>query len=225
MLSTNRFFGSDKTRAEYLALELTKIHEQHRDTAELLQCRWFDYRYMLPAELTYLFAAVYRSEYIAAYKRTVDIGTANSVCPFAPKDIFESRDLTSMWIARQEADRLGVKYGFFMQFVFDRFATRGWRNLPRPNQLYAEELLLDIRDAWALRCQEVMQLAESPFYLEKNYVRHPYQDEYHSWVIAQIKQRPHRHFALSRALREGHLPKQVAIEALGESTYERAVST
>lgn len=222
--NTSSYMGSSISVADSCVLEMRSIHENHRvDEAEAQSKRWFDYRLMTPAQATYLFAEMYRVEYLEAYKRTVDLETGDEICPFAPTDIFKSKDLTAMWLARQSADLIGCKYDFFARFSFVRFADRGWRNLPRPNQLYGEELVLDIRDAWEKRCREILQFASSPFYKENAYVGHPYQVAHREWVVEQIKQREHPHLALSRALREHVIPQAYAEQALGEGVLKRAL--
>lgn len=216
------YFGSDLTKRDYWTLEM-QLHEQHREgEVELMASRWFDYRQMLPAQATYLFAAQYRHEYLEAYKRTVDVRTVDAISPFAPDDIFKSRELVPMWLARREADRIGCKYDFYLRLTFDRFADRGWRNLPRPSQLYTEELTLDIRDAWMKRCREVMQLAESKFYSLDWYVSHPDQDDYHDYLIKQIAQREHKHLALSCVFKNDALPVELAGKTFGADLIKRA---
>lgn len=217
------YFGSHLSAREYWLAEMG-IHEAHReDEAGLRELRWFDYRHMLPAQATYLFAAQYRFEYIEAYKRTVDIRTAHLVSPFSPEDVFKSSELVSMWLARREADRIGCKYDFYLRTIFERFPDRGWRNLPRPNQLYAEELVLDIEDFWKRRCREVLQLADAPFFFADRYVAHPDQDAYHTWVVGQIKQREHKHLTLARVLKNNILPLELAGQEFGVDVLNRAV--
>ena len=215
------YFGNNLSQREYWMAEMA-IHEQHReDEAGLQQSRWFDYRNMLPAQATYLFAAIYRQEYLEAYKRQVDIRTVDQVCPLPP-DVFKSGEITSIWLARREADRIGCKYEFYLRIAFARFAERGWKNLPRPNQLYAEELTLDIADAWRRRCREVLQLAESPFFACDAYVAHPEQDAYHAWVVGQIKMREHKHLALAHVLKNNVLPLELAGKEFGVDLIKRA---
>lgn len=216
------YFGKNIDAADCWQLEMS-LHEQHREReADLRANSWFDYRNLLPAQATYLFAAHYRHEYLEAYKRTVDIRTVDQVNPFKPADIFKSADLVPMWLARREADRIGCKYSFYLRFCFHRFPDRGWKNLPRPNQMYAEELVLDIEDAWKQRCREVMQLAESPFFAVDHYVGHPDQDAYHAWVVGQIKKREQKHLALARILKNKVLPYELAGREFGPEVMKRA---
>ncbi len=205
-------------------LEIESIHENHRVLeAEAMSKRWFDYRMLTPAQSTREFANAYKDEFREAYRRTIDAKSAYGVTPFSPSDIFESSDLTAMWLARQQADMLGCPYWFFIHYAFLRFADRGWRHLPRPNQLYGEELVLDIKDGWQNLLRDVLQFAKHTFYKEQAYVGHPDQISHHEWVVAQIKKKQHQHLALSRALRESLLPREIAIAEFGASIYERAL--
>lgn len=222
MALVKEYFGRSLSKDECWPLELS-VHEQHRtDEAALCASRWFDYRQLLPSQATYLFAAQYRYEYIEAYKRVKDIRTADTVSAFSPDDIFKSTDLTALWLARREADAIGCKYDFYLRLAFERFADRGWKNLPRPNQLYSEELSQDVKNAWAKRCREVLQLADSAFFSCDAYVAHPDQVAYHEWVIEQIKAREHKHLALSRALRFDALPISLADKVFGTELVKRA---
>lgn len=219
------YFGKDLTPKESWALELSCIHPSHReDEAALRESRWFDYRNLLPAQATYLFAAQYRQEFAEAYKRIVDIRTVGIAKAFSPEDVFKSSELVAIWLARREADRLGCKYDFYLHYIFNRYAERGWKTLPRPNQLYAEEVVLDIRDAWERRCREVMQTAVTPFFSTDNYVGHPDQDAYHAWVVKQIKSREHKHLALATVLKQKILPLELAGREFGVDLLNRARS-
>jgi hypothetical protein len=223
-MQVQTYHGSGKSRNEYQALAVTKIPQHIRENeAELRTSRWFDYRFMTPAEATYLFAAEYRHAYIEAFKRTRDIRTADKVRPFSPDDIFESKELTAMWQARQAADMIGCRYEFFLRFAFLRFEHRGWRFFPRANQLSPEELVLDIRDAWATECRASLQVAQLPIYRAEAYAGVPEQDEYHEWLCGQVKHREHPHLALSRLVySDPILPEQVAEKHFSAEILKRA---
>lgn len=217
-----QYFGKDLPKEDYWMSEMT-IHELHREEeSALMQSRWFDYLQMLPAEATYLFAAQYRYEYLEAYKRVKDIGSVDTISPFSPENIFESADLTSMWLARREADSIGCKYDFYLRMSFDRFAGRGWKNLPRPNQIHSEELTQDITTAWKIRCREVLQLADNNFFFHESYIGHPNQDRYYSWVVEQIKIREHKHLAIARVLGAGIVSPEFAEREFGVDLVQRA---
>ena len=223
-MQVSTYFGSGKPRNEYLQLALTKIPQGLRDEeAELRTTRWFDYRTMTPTEATYLFAAEYRHAYIEAFKRTRDIERAETVNPFTPEDIFDSRELTVMWQARQAADSIGCKYDFFLRFAFLRFEHRGWRFFPRANHLSSEELVLDARDAWKTVCRASLQVAVSPMYKSGAFDQLPEQNEYYTWLCDQVKQREHPYMALSQLVYTDHgLPEFFASQHFNEATMKRS---
>lgn len=201
MTQVKSYFGSDKSAEECWLIELARIDETHRlEEPELYQTRWFDYRHLTPAQATYLFAEWYRRVYLTSYEQTRDIRTVDDATPFEPDDIFESRDMTAMWLARQSADRLGCRYDFYLRFCFTRASERGWRHLPRPNQLYAEELVLDVADAWGQRCRDILQVAEAPRFTAAEFVGHPDQQSYYDWLCNQLASRPNPQYGLSTLL-------------------------
>lgn len=215
MALVESFFGQELTEVECWERE-AKLHPSHREgESDLIQRRWFDYRHLLPAQATYLFAAQYQHEFREAYKRVKDIASADALQPLA-KDIFTSDDLISIWLARRDADQIGCKYDFYLRFVFNRFASRGWKNLPRPNQVYSEEISHDASGAWADHCRDVLQLAERSFFTLGEFVDHPDQHDYHRWVIGQIKRRDHKHLTIARVLNRVLPPEMVAQEFGGE---------
>lgn len=223
-MQVSTYYGSGRSRDEYVSLALTKVPEHLRESeAELRQTRWFDYRFMTPAEATYLFAAEYRHAYIEAFKRSRDIRKANEIRPFQPDDIFASKELNAMWQARQAADSIGCKYDFYLRFAFLRFEHRGWRFFPRANHLSAEELILDARDAWAVECRASLQVARLPIYQAAQFDQLPEQREYYDWLCAQVKMREHQHLALSGLVYEnGVLPEAIALEHFGEKILQKA---
>lgn len=223
-MQVNFYYGSGKSRDEYMRLALMKIPQALRDNeAELRQQRWFDYRHLTPAEATYLFAAEYRHAYVEAYKRQRDIRTAEHIRPFAPDDIFACKELNAMWQVRQAADSIGCKYDFYLRFVFDRFAQRGWRYLPRPNQMASEELVLDIRDAWHIECAASLQVAELALYRAAAYNDTPEQNQYYDWLCMQIMQRNHPHLALARVVYdEPILPATEAVKRVPPALLSKA---
>ncbi len=213
-----------QSKRDYWILEMSHIHASHRaNEARFQSQRWFDYKRMTGAEATYLFADNYSLEYQDCYKRTRDIRTVDAVTPFSPDDVFQSSDLTSMWLARQGADSIGCKYTFYLNHIFEVFASRGWKNLPRPNQLYSEELVISVNTAWNHRCMVILQLAEQPFFFAESYVGHPDQVAYYDYLISSINKRESKHYALSSVLRKKILPTELAIEAFGQDTYKKAL--
>ncbi len=104
----------------------------------LMISKWPAYRFMTPLAATKLFAA----EYAKAYKNClhVNFGALEAQNSKAGENIdFSSPNTraTQMWIARQNADRIGAAYPDFLEFCFDFAALRKRRYPPQPNQLMA----------------------------------------------------------------------------------------
>ena len=214
------------TKNDAWLLEIAKIPQDLREPEpELLTRRWFDYRDLMPAQLTSLFANRYEVAYREAYARIMDARASENVSPLMGRDVFESPELLPIWRARQAADQIGCKYDFYLNFAFKRFFERGWRYMPRPNQLYGEELILDANEAWQETTRASLQLANRKRFLPEQYVGHPDQDAYYAYLVQQVAQREHRHMVLSRLVfREKILPLAVASEHFSADDLTRAES-
>jgi len=218
------YYGEKITRDDSWMLEIAKIPEELRlEEPELTHERWFDYRHLLPAQATYLFSAIYDEVYRDQHAVAKDLFEAQSITPLLVDDIFDSAELTAMWKARQAADRIGCRYEFYLRVAFKRFFDRTWRNFPRPNQLYGEELVLDIADEWGRAKRATLQLAKDKRFSIDAYSGHPDQIAYHAYLVEQIKEREHQHMLLARLVfKERVLPLEVAGEHFSVDVLKRA---
>lgn len=208
--------------------EIDKVSESIREVeAELLTVKWFDYRLMLPSEATALFVETYDricKEYLMKI-RDVDAASGIHLSPDGNRDVFDLKGWVSFWKARQASDRIGCKYDYFIRFAMERVLRNGWRYIPRPNQLYGEELVLDARDSWTKWQQVSLQLTDSEDFKAGNYAGRPEQDEYHLYLIGQINRRSHKHMALCRVLfTEEMLPASVAEKHFTRDEIDMAMS-
>lgn len=212
------------TRDDAWLLEIAKIPQEMRDEeAALMQSRWFDYRSLLPAQATLLFSRLYVKLYREYFAKTRDADTAANVVPLIHRDLFESPDLLPFWSARQAADQIGCRYEFYIDFAFARFLERGFRYMPRPNQLYGEAMVLDIYSAWEELKKCTLQLAKTPRFKAGSYTGHPDQDAYHAYLVEQVKAREHRYMFLARLVyRDGVLPVKIAEAHFSEEELRRA---
>jgi hypothetical protein len=197
------YYGID-CPAKLLEVKGLRIDPDHREgEASLMKRRWFDYRHMHPAAATYLYAEIYRQQTIAFYESCVDIRTVENARAFVPDDIFMSRDLTSMWLARRCADHHGLPYPFVVQFAQKRFFSRTQHNFPRPNQLYGEEFEIDLLAAWKELTARQITYSTSPQYRMSAWRGEIAQAQHVRFVIDQIKARPApRYRLLARMLSE-----------------------
>jgi len=212
------------TNQDSFLYEINLIPEELRvEEAELMMSRWFDYRDLLPAQATLLFAERYEAIYRETYAKTRDLNKAETIELVLVSNLFKSTELIPTWRARQAADRIGCKYDFYLREVFKRIWDRGWRYLPRPNQLYGDEMMSDIKEVWKLETLCSLQLAQSQRFKVASFVGHPDQVAYYDYLVAEIKRREHPHLSLARVVfRDKVLPLEIAGEHFGGDVLRRA---
>jgi hypothetical protein len=218
-----RFYGDDLTPQQYELLAITKVGAPYREIEPtLFNRRWFDYRAWPPAKATYYFADCYIAAAKRFYARTRDVTTADDIKPLDHQDVFQSGERTAMWRARQTFDMLGVRYPWGMDFAFDRAMKRGWHYFPRPNQLYHETLVLDMKDAWAKHCTEIFEPVKSERFRIENFEDHPDQIAFQTWVADQARKRPQPQMLLARLFSERLLPEEAALRMFGPELVRQA---
>lgn len=218
------FYGSTLTREE-MDVRGLRIDPTHRDgEAALMRRRWFDYRDLHPVAATYLYAHLYKQQTLKFYAQVIDIRTVEDARSFFPDDIFMSRDLTSMWLARRAADELGMPYTFILQFAQERFLSRLQHNFPRPNQLYGEEIELDLRAAWDARLANQLTYSTEARYRAAAWKPNLDQAQHLRFVFTQIERRPAaaRHRLLGRLIHEGIVRPDLAQAKFGSDTARAA---
>lgn len=218
-----KFYGNDLTDDEYDLLALTTIHHTHLEKeAEANQHKWFDYRVWPHVKASYYFADCYINAYRKYFAQTRDLETSKLVPVFRSADAWQTRERTNLHLARQAFDMAGVRYEFGISFAMSRFQVRGWRSMPRVNQLYGEEILLDMQDAWKIECRAKLQIPKHEIYKSDNYRGLMVQDQFHDWIEGQIKKRSHQYMTLGQVVyREKVMPEQVAIARFGEELVAR----
>lgn len=171
---------------------------------EIRKTAWFDYRIMTSAECTDLFAETYQKTWRKYHAKLFDIKESLQTQP-------QNNDVVSLWLARQAADRIGCKYDFYLNTVFQIFDARGWDKLPSEHQLHSEELSIDITRMWEERCNDVLQLAESPYFTAVFYSVDPEQVNYYVYLIAQLKKRERGRIVFHDLIKRGILPHNALI--------------
>lgn len=121
-------------------IRLARVHlapDVLRDDADVHGEAWPEYGYMTAYERTEQFTRDYAKAYMRIHEKYFDFHVAEGMQPIAVQ--FEMNDvseMTSLWKARQVADALGVPYPFFIRVAMDEAVQqRGYRQVPRPNQL------------------------------------------------------------------------------------------
>lgn len=215
-----KFIPEDSTKDDVWLFELANIPEELRELEPALrQSRWFDYRNKLPMQLTQLFADTYCEIYREMYAKLRDYEYAENIT-----GNLSNSDLQALWLGRQAADKIGCTYGFYIRYAMTRTYERQWKYLPRPNQIYNEELLLDAKDLWEATKREILYLADDDFYKVSNYKGHPDQHDYHDYLIRVVKSRAVPEMILTRLIfREKCLPEELAVKHFGYSVVKQAM--
>jgi hypothetical protein len=216
------FVGADKPRGACEALYLQRVPQDVRAfEADLYVTKWFDYRRWHPMTATYYWVHCYIEAARRFCAQNNDIEKAEQLKIFGVEDIGSSRDLIAAITARQNLDRIGCRYEWALTWMIKRHSDRGWMAFPRPNQLYGEELMLDVRDAWVEECAVSLQIPRSSYFKagQGDVCR-----EFTDWAFDQVRRRTVDHWRpLSRLLREGVVTPQQVQEAFGHRTAERAI--
>lgn len=174
----------DKWVVENLGLSKTKIE------AELFTSKWFDYRHLHPMDATLLFAESYKRQYSKIMGthgredyRKAPFKTGLKRCPFIQ---LAKANITSLWKARQKADELGIEYDYFVMTMLSIAAKREWRDLPRPQHLWQDDLLEIFNDKYEKRKGTRLCGSELGYFKKDNYVGDESQDAHRAFVMAQI---------------------------------------
>ena len=146
---------------------LASQHVAAKDLAkepELMSSCWWEYRGLHPTRRTFIFAEVYANmtkryhgkywDYVlSTYKMGFSGQGPEKIFPSALDDEKKTKRkkmvLTGMWRARQTADELGISYSIYVSSCFEHASANGWKNLPRPSQLYSDKMKMVALDEQA----------------------------------------------------------------------------
>lgn len=118
---------------------------------ELQFTRWIEYRYLSLLQCTQLFTKLYEEAVRDFYGKYFDFSKKDDLRPIQTNYVRnQPRELSQLWRARQEADRMGAPYGFFIRTAMESMLTdEGHKMVPRPNQLYSKRPLKWVAFEWA----------------------------------------------------------------------------
>lgn len=218
------FLGNGLPRQEYELLALGVDPTHRAGEAGLFKTRWVEYAEMHPARATYLYAHFYKEQTRTFYATCIDIDTAQDARAFVPDDIFKSRDMTAMWLARGACDALGCPYDFALRFAQQRAINRLYRTFPRPNQLYSEEFAIDLTQAWNESLSVMLRYSRHEGFKATNYRGSWGQKRHTAVVFEQIKRRPESSQVnlLGRLVHEGVLDGRLMANAFPDEMISRA---
>lgn len=162
------FFGTHKTprMLERLMFEFFQERKHFEPEPGLMAMKWFDYRFMHPVLATYYYAQCYRRVYKRKWERHVDRRTSVYAAGIKADDLFKADNATirACWTGRQTADYFGMPYELYIELAMER--AMGWKRdfLPRPQQLYSEQLTNAAHAGWVERQASRLFVAADPRY-------------------------------------------------------------
>jgi len=241
MDNPSEIFGLDRGLVDNEVLAISKVdHKLLKLEADLYETKWWDYRHLHPVAATYAFAHEFNKAYQFIVKRCRDLERGQYMKGFKGEDIFEpkitkrrnkttgqtetkeSDEIVAFWKARQSADRLGIRYDFYIRKAMMWAEDRNYRNIPRPIHLYSVGLVEHLTACWIEERKARLQSADDESYLIENYSAHPDQDAYQEWALEQVAHRQHKDFALHHYLQRGQIQAQLAESRFGNDTVRRA---
>lgn len=203
---------------EMMQLVMPDVMEREREVASK---KWFAYRFMTPLAATKHFADLYSKGFKAYIRFNGDRDEAELRQGLGSR-IFQraNRSLTELWHARQRADELGLPYELLIEFGFEFARKGGWKNAPRPMQLFGSA---ESDVAWPIEIEKFLnehltlvidRLDNLPQYRIENYRRLPVQDEFRSYLVNHVlaSTKPWAFRLIGPCIEKRHLPLLLAIK-------------
>jgi hypothetical protein len=209
------FYGHDFSSEECDRRGLLYIDSKlFRGEPELINKRWFDYRFMHPIKATYLFAFYYRNAYRKFFKQTADIREAKQKGGFRGIDCLTQNKQTAHGFlrARQHADRLGIPYDFYVFEAMRLAISKLWQKPPRPAHLYSDEFSTAIQIAWDEELSVCVRLPIHGFYRTPG--AHIFKAQFKQWLAGQILARSAPEFMLAYAVERDRMLSWFEAEAI-----------
>jgi hypothetical protein len=195
------FYGCSQPAAAIEGLIASHIPKPHiKDVAAVYEKRWWDYRRLAPGHSFYLFAHhYYKASRTAARKMIGEHSRGKTfekkrallgpaLVEMTAETIWE-RDqahVTGIWKSMLVADALGIPYPEFCRMACQVAFDRLWERLPRPTQLYSDNLAVFVMDEWDSLKKSRFVAATHPVFDVASYDGRRMQDDYRAYAIEQI---------------------------------------
>jgi len=219
--------GSELSRQDCEVLTVQNIpHKLLKEESALMQTKWFDYRRLHPMHATFYFLECYKDAYQGFIRAAVNAEAAPYSLPCATKEykmvkssktgrmvksnfviregltFIDSRERLSFWKLRQLADRIGIRYDFFLNQAMKWYREQCFRSgkvhAPRPSHIATnEELLATVMLAWEGELETRLQIPKDPIFSTIKFVGSPLQLSYERFAIEQVGKYRHQRFSLS----------------------------
>ncbi|EOT9483085.1 hypothetical protein ACKW79_003211 [Escherichia coli] len=178
----------DKWVAENIGLSRCK------DEAELFETKWFDYRDMHPLMATCLFTEAYKRQYsnimLTHGREHFETAPFTTGLKRLPYQELSTANKTSLWKARQFADRYCCSYDYFICTVLSAAARRLWDKLPRPQHLWQPELIEIFEEKLARRATTRLDDSLVSFKHMGDMQFNPIQESYFEWILERLRTIP-----------------------------------
>ena len=147
----------------------------------------------------------------------------------ASLSLWPDSDINALWRARQHADYLGVPYRFYIRQAFKyRFAT-GYKQCPKPGQLWHGDKILDViekefnRDGGVVASREYKPTVLHPMFLAENFCDEPVQRAAHADLYSKSRHFPDSFKLLHLLKGDKIIPEIPAREHFGDLLVDRAM--
>lgn len=195
----------------------------------LLETKWFDYRFMSPVAATKLFLSKYQEIFRRKFRQELDMERAGSVSGVDLKRFEnDARERTQLWVARQRADALGMRYDEYIEAAFDFGSRRKRKFFPRPNQLHGGEASIEALQAfraefWEDRLSSGAVVVDGHEYRVETYRGLPAQDAYRSFILERAKAacRPWGQLMEIYCVQRRQVPVETFAPLMSAETFER----
>lgn len=163
-----------------------------REERILMNIKWFEYRFLSPAQATKLFVRTYQEVFRRFFASNIDCHqakNANGINLTTFKD--DPRVRTQVWKARQRADATGMPYNYYLDAAFAFGVRRQRKMLPQPNQLHFPgaanaEWVKFREERWSMCLRDMAPDVENhPAFRIENYCGLPAQDAYREFIVQE----------------------------------------
>ncbi|HHU8001395.1 TPA: hypothetical protein ACUKX0_004568, partial [Escherichia coli] len=107
-----------------------------------------------------------------------------------PYQELSTANKTSLWKARQFADRYCCSYDYFISTVLSAAARRLWDKLPRPQHLWQPELIEIFEEKLARRATTRLDDSLVSFKHMGDMQFNPIQESYFEWILERLRTIP-----------------------------------
>lgn len=183
----------DALAIRFIPLKLLK------EESELFGTKFWDYRFLHPAQATQVFAEAYGAALKRAVSRRTDLWRGLMMKGMKTPLVYEQpeRNITGFWKARQMADRIGCPYDFYCEQAM-QFADKARMHfLPAPQQLYCQtvperlqglpSMVEYIVERWVARIAHSAFYASTDAYSAERFVEGDEQINYLNYLFDLIK--------------------------------------